>query len=259
MGSFPPVQSVQRALDILVELNRNRVTTVRQLHETTGLPKPTIVRLLQTLVAAGYVSNDPRHGGYQVTSGVSSLSAGFHGDPLVVEAGRASVADLTKRLTWPATIAIFDNNTMIVRFSTIADSPNSPFHVTVNMRLSLASHALGLAYLAFCPPSEQSMLIDMLEQSDAPLQQLPCTRAMFARRIATIRKQGFAERDPTMQPVSSNTIAVPILARDRVLGTVGMTYFRSAYSRNEAIRYFVGDLKSVATVISRNTLALMPE
>ena len=32
----------------------------------------------------GYVANDPRQGGYQVTSGVRGLSSGFHGDPLVV-------------------------------------------------------------------------------------------------------------------------------------------------------------------------------
>ena len=83
-----PVESVRRAIHLLHELNRQRVSSVRHLHHATGLPKPTIVRLLDTLIALGYVVNDRRQGGYQVTSLVRSLSAGFHGDPLVVEAAR---------------------------------------------------------------------------------------------------------------------------------------------------------------------------
>jgi IclR family mhp operon transcriptional activator len=54
MPSFPPVQSVQRALALLTELNRQRVTSVGELHQRTGLPKPTIVRLLETLIAEGF-------------------------------------------------------------------------------------------------------------------------------------------------------------------------------------------------------------
>ena len=75
-----PVESVRRAFHLLHELNRQRVSSVRHLHRATGLPKPTIVRLLDTLIVLGYVVNDPRQGGYQVTSLVRSLSAGFHGD-----------------------------------------------------------------------------------------------------------------------------------------------------------------------------------
>src|SRR4051812_12254290 len=63
-----PVESVRRAIQLLHELNRQRVSSVRHLHHATGLPKPTIVRLLDTLIALGYVVNDRRQGGYQVTS-----------------------------------------------------------------------------------------------------------------------------------------------------------------------------------------------
>ena len=70
MPSFPPVQSVQRALALLIELNRQRVTSVGELHQRTGLPKPTIVRLLETLIARVSRRATSRLGGYQVTSQV---------------------------------------------------------------------------------------------------------------------------------------------------------------------------------------------
>ena len=97
MTSGSPVESVRRAFALLEELNRQRINSVQHLHEATALPKSTIVRLLETLRLLGYVANDPRQGGYQVTSGVRTLSSGFHGDPLVVEAARSWAIEFTRR------------------------------------------------------------------------------------------------------------------------------------------------------------------
>ncbi len=45
--SYAPVQSVQRVLSLLRVLNRRGVSTVDLLHKETGLPKPTVVRMLE--------------------------------------------------------------------------------------------------------------------------------------------------------------------------------------------------------------------
>ncbi|MEX3007713.1 DNA-binding transcriptional regulator [Hoeflea sp. TYP-13] len=253
MTSFSPVRAVERTLLILEHLNQNRVTRVSDLHDATGLPKPTIVRLLQTLEQTGYVSNDPRHGGYQVTSKVTSLSAGFHGDPLVVEAGRAHAAALTNHFMWPATIAILHDDCVIVRYSTIPDSPNSPFHATVNMRLSLNHHALGLAYLAFCPPEQQNMLIKILMQrEEGSKAKIAEKETLLRRKLRTVKEQGFAERDANMEPRSSNTIAMPVMNGERVLGTLGITYYRAAHRRQDAVQKFSGKLQTAVNRISRD-------
>jgi IclR family transcriptional regulator, mhp operon transcriptional activator len=118
MPSFPPVQSVQRALALLTELNRQRVASVGELHRRTGLPKPTIVRLLETLIAEGFAASDSRLGGYQVTSKVAALNSGFHGAPMVIEAARPWAIDLTRKLKWPAAVAVLQENAVFVRFST---------------------------------------------------------------------------------------------------------------------------------------------
>ena len=87
-----------RTLLLLEELNRHRVTSIDRLHKATGLPKSTVVRLMKSLCAMGYAANDRRQGGYAVASRVKSLSNGFHGDPLVVEAARYSGSLITARL-----------------------------------------------------------------------------------------------------------------------------------------------------------------
>ena len=81
MASFPPVQSVVRAIELLQALNRQPVSTVDMLHRQTGFPKPSIVRLLQTLEAKGLVRHAPQPGAYFLTSGVTTLSSGYHSEP----------------------------------------------------------------------------------------------------------------------------------------------------------------------------------
>ena len=231
------VEAAARSLVLLEELNRHRVASIDILHKATGLPKSTVVRLMKSLCAMGYVANDRRQGGYAVTSRVKSLSNGFHGDPLVVEAARPWALAFTAQYHWPAAIAVLDGTSMVVRFSTIPDSPVSPFHGTVNMRLSLLRRALGRAYLAFCPVGERSMLLDLLARSKEPEDRLIGDRKRTQALLAAIRRQGYAERDPTVEPRSSGTIAVPIVGQGKVLATVGMSYFVSALDRTDVQRF----------------------
>jgi IclR family transcriptional regulator, mhp operon transcriptional activator len=68
MACYARVESAWRTLELLKELSRQNVSSLDRLHRMTGLPKPTVVRLLETLISAGYVTNDRRQGGYKITS-----------------------------------------------------------------------------------------------------------------------------------------------------------------------------------------------
>ncbi|WP_439597571.1 IclR family transcriptional regulator domain-containing protein [Falsiroseomonas sp.] len=219
-----------RALSILRELNRQQTTTVDQLHRATDLPKPTVMRLLGTLSAAGLVAKGERGIGYRVTSDVQLLSAGFHGGPLVAEAGRPWAADLTRRLRWPAAIAVRDGARILIAASTAASSTVSPFHATIGMRHSLVTRALGRAYLAFCPEAERRSLLRLLATARDPEDNPPNLQHVVRGIVATVRRQGYALRDPKVEPRSSNTVAVPILQGHAVAGTIGLSFFRSAVS-----------------------------
>jgi IclR family mhp operon transcriptional activator len=250
------VEAAARTLLLLEELNRHRVASIDGLHKATALPKSTIVRLMKSLCAMGYAANDRRQGGYTVASRVKSLSNGFHGDPLVVEAARPWALAFTEQYQWPIAIAVLDKMSVVVRFSTIPDSPVSPFHGTINMHLSLLKRALGRAYLAFCPAPERSMLLDMLARSSEPEDRPAADRRRALAMLTAIRRQGFAERDPMVEPRSSGTIAVPILNDQRVLATVGMTYFMSALDRRDLAQRYAPLIQTLADNISSSVASL---
>jgi IclR family mhp operon transcriptional activator len=225
--AFAPVQAVRKAFALLEAVNRQEFATVKDLHEQTGLPKPTVVRLLQTLVAAGYISQDVRTRGYQVTSTVRQLSIGYHGAPFVIETSKPWANALTKKILWPCAICMLDFDAVTVEYSTITDSPISPFHASLGRRLSLGGRALGRAYLCFCAENEREILRKAMRSSEDPENSGLSDRQIDAL-VAEARRKGYAERDPELQPRSSGTIAVPIKLGERVMATIGITFFRSA-------------------------------
>jgi len=233
--AFAPVQAVTKALEILAELNRGGLESVGDLHQKTGIPKPTVVRLLQTLIATGYVHRDEKTRGYHVTSAIRQLSSGFHGMPRVLEIARPFADQLTREILWPCAVCTLDLDAVVINYSTIPDSPISPFHSSLGRRLSLGGRALGRAYVCFCPADEQQILRNLMRTSDDP-ENSAMDDAAFRRIAARALADGYVQRNSELEPRSSDTIAMPIRSGGRVLATFGITFFKSAMKRERGER-----------------------
>jgi IclR family mhp operon transcriptional activator len=255
MAAARPVNVVVRALQILRALNRQPVSTLDALHKHTAIPKPTIVRLLQTLEAEGLVRRAPQYGAYYLTSEVTALASGFHSEPRIVQASAAVAEALTQDLKWPVSVAVQDGDAMVVRYSTIPHSPLSFFHSTIGMRLSLVTQALGRAYLAFCGGSEQEALLELLTGSASNEERIAAAAPETPAMLAEVRAQGYALRDPRVRPESS-TIAVPIFEGSRVVATIGLTWFSSALTVDQAVERFLPPLREASAAVSQALLAL---
>lgn len=245
MPSYPPIEAVVRGLRVLQAMNQRPVTTVHGLHQQLGLPRPSIVRLLQTLEACGYVMHAPQPGVYLLTSKVEELSCGFHGQPRVVETVAPLLDALTDEIKWPAAIAVPEGDAVVVRYSTIPSSPLALLHSTMGMRLSLVSRALGRAYLAFCEPDVREALIALALASDDE-ENLPARqRQTLEDTLELIRREGHALRAPKVRPVS-RSLAVPLFDARRVVASAGITWFSSSLRDEEAIERYAPLLKEVA-------------
>jgi IclR family mhp operon transcriptional activator len=247
--SFPPVRAVVRTIDLLQALNRQPVSTLDVLHKHTGIPKPSIVRLLESLVSKGLVRHAPQYGAYYLTSLVNTLSSGYHSEPRIVEAARPRLDAVTEAIKWPLAIAVLDVDAVVVRYSTIPNSPLSLLHSTINMRLSLVSRAIGRAYLAFCEADERDTILALLKQSKNPEDAVVHDEQAVREMIEQTRKQGYALRDPSVRPVSG-TLAVPVFDGTHVVASFGMTWFASTLSNDEVVRRYLPQLQEAAQAIS---------
>lgn len=233
--------SLEKALRVLELLNSSAAMRIRDLHDKTGISKPTLVRILATLQEMGFARRISRTAGYAVSSRVLSLSSGFHGVPRVVEIAAPTLDELTERNLWPYSLATLDLDAMVVRYSTIPKSPVAHKQSTIHRRLSLSGRAHGRAYIAFCSPKERELLFrQMSEQECAELQP----------HIPRIRRQGWAARHPSIDP-QTNSFAAPIVTDGgRVVATIGLTYFRRSVGAAEQ-RVLIDTLKEAAFAISR--------
>ena len=229
--SYPPVESVRRAFEILRTLNGLRIGTVGMLHRETRLPKPTVVRMLDTLIADGYVVRDNMCGGYRVTHKVRELDSGYDGIAQIIEASRPCAIDLTRRIKWPVGIGIFDGDAIAIHFWTGSISPWVHANTMLGHRPNLITSAMGRVYMAFCEDEQRDRLIAGF-RADPTLRFGEDEEVQYRALLSRIRRNGFGTRAPNTEPRRNTTIAMPIRYKGEVLASVTVSFFISAVPKS---------------------------
>ncbi|HEX2591592.1 MAG TPA: DNA-binding transcriptional regulator [Rhizomicrobium sp.] len=245
-----PVEPVLRALAVVEALNQGTpVMSLQALAVATNLPKPTVARLLDTLIAGGYVQRLPLRGGYALAERVVRLSGGFRHADAVVEAARPFLSALTAMHKWPLAIATLDHDAMLIRASTLKESPFGTDHSQLNRHTPMLVSALGRAYLAFCPDEERETILSLLRKSNRENNR-PARDPRYIRDLVrTIRRQGYAITAPVPGDPSVG-IAVPILGDGRVHAAMTLRYLSSMFAERAAAQRFLPSLQEAARNIA---------
>ena len=143
---------------------------------------------------------------------------------------------------------------MITCYTTTTLSPLSFFHSPVGMRISYVNLALGRAYLAFCEREAQEAVIEVLRKLGQPIDGAIGADAL--RVLDEVRARGYALRDPRIRPDSA-TMAVPIFEGDRVVASMGLTWFSKVLKPQQAVDRFLPLLLDASGQVSAQ-LARMP-
>ena len=234
------IEPVRRSFALLEALSTRPHGTISALAEETRLPRPTVVRLLKTLVELGYATQVSRQIGYRLTDRVLGLAQGIRFIDHFVDAAAPHMRRFTQEHGWPLYLGTISHRAITIRYSTAAESPMSFERAALQRRSPVMSGALGRVWLAFCSADERrAALRDLGVRQDARL------TAAFAR----ILRDGYAFTiEP--RPRRLQGIAVAIRKHDRVLGCVSMRFTRSAMDEAEAGARFGPPLKALAAAIA---------
>lgn len=242
MADDKTVRALTRGLAVLEVLNHARACSLKHLHATTGIAKPTLLRLLRTLAAAGYVRRGMVDGLYRPTVNIRRLGGDMDADARLAEIAAPILDDLRNELGWPSDLAIYHRQAMEIvessRFRKPFDLPfgimpardNGPLVYRVPMLLS----GLGRVYLAYCTePARQQILTELAASAD-PNDRLARDRRRVDRIVAATRAQRYGVRDPAyLNDVSA--FAVPILGDDGLLGCINLLWFAGAHRMSDMI------------------------
>lgn len=244
------VQSLTRGLAIIEALNRGRVSSLATLHAVTGLPKSSLVRLLETLIEAGYVVRISRREGYALTDAVLRLSSGVRHRDLVVDVARPLMEAFTRRYKWQVSLATSETDSMLIRFSTRHISPFAREENFLNRRVGMLQSALGRAYFAWCSDDEREFVLNALRAAGDMLA-LPERRADLDALLARVRADGYATTErPRSNPTRSFAVPVMEPGEDGPLGALALFYYRSTMTEAQATRRYLPLLQALAEEIS---------
>jgi IclR family mhp operon transcriptional activator len=238
---------------VIEVLNRRRVTPLEALHADTGLPKSTLVRLLETLIDAGYVARISRREGYALTENVLRLSAGVRHRDLMVDVARPLLEAFTREHKWQVTLATREGDVMLVRATTRDISPFAREPIFLNRQVPMLRSAIGRAYFAWCSRQEQEVILKLIAANEPGEVEAAGGEGAIAATAERVRRDGYATIVwPSGDPWRS--FSIPILDRsagDQPLGSVVIFYYGSVMAEAEAVARYLAPMRDLADAIAQ--------
>jgi IclR family transcriptional regulator, acetate operon repressor len=215
------VQSLDRAFQLLEHLaDAGGESRLSELSAASGLPLPTIHRLMRSLVNRGYVRQEPSR---LYTLGPRLIRLGESASRMLATWARPHLAELVEATGESANLAMRDGDEVVY----VAQAPSRHavrMFTEVGRRLPMHSTGVGKALLAQLPSEEVRAIVARTGLPGATPNTITDLDALLAALERT-REQGYA-LDEGEQEVGVSCIAVgvpdaPTLAAISVSGPAG--------------------------------------
>ncbi|WP_254020057.1 IclR family transcriptional regulator domain-containing protein [Mesorhizobium escarrei] len=249
MPAFDPVTAVLRALEVLRLVNQLDHASVAEIHRQTGIPKATVLRMVETLINAGYVAREDGAATYTATGKCLLLSNGLQVHARMTAKAAPILNVFRRKVGWPSDFGIFDGDAMVIA-ATNREFGTLSLNRKPGARAPMLLSALGRAYLAFCPADEQERILQALRLSKNPLDELAKDRAGTTKLLKQTRARGYSVSDreylDTIYEGAIWGIGVPVMAAGQVVASLNVMFLRKAMSMDSGIKTLLRPLQQVA-------------
>ncbi len=225
MDERQEVKSVKKALRALTFLNANGESTVTQVASAIGVPRTTSYRLLETLVAEGYVEKQLHSDVYRLTSQVERLSVGFTDTDLVVEVAKPLIRRIGAEIGWPLALATPRGKDMVVRVTTDYDTSLAIDRYMIGFATPILHAPTGYCFLAYCEDEVRESILEIARASNPMPDVLRHGGRYLAQILNTTRAKGFSHI--CFAEYLEGGLAVPLLVGGRAVGGIIMRYIKS--------------------------------
>lgn len=250
MVGYSHVRSLQRGLEVLQAVNQKNGLKAAEIAKITGIPRPTVYRLLETLEEMRLIVRDHSSDIWRVTLHAKSLSSGFRDEDWIIQTAVPEMVRLGRQILWPLDLVKFRNSVMEIRESTHNFSPYAIEHGMVGLGLPVLDTAGGRAYLAFSPDEEREHVLATLEMElgvrppyltpDGPLDMVldQCRELGIG-----YRREGFRK--------GTTSLSVPIFYDGRVIACLTIIFIKSAQNFAAGVEQYRDKLLASSQAIGR--------
>jgi DNA-binding IclR family transcriptional regulator len=207
------VSALQRGFEVLDCIAAaQRPMTNADVSTLTGIPRPTVSRLLGTLVSLGHLRQPPGSDRYELASGLVRLAEAFLGNIDVRAWARPHLATLAEGTGVSALLGLREGNEMLVVEAVRSRSAVAVFRADVGTRMVIATSALGRAWLSGTDAVTRDTLMAGWRAGTAKTNKDRLPDQAFAALAAEMRdvpERGYALSLGDWHP-DINAVAVPV-------------------------------------------------
>ncbi|HEX2075613.1 MAG TPA: IclR family transcriptional regulator C-terminal domain-containing protein [Geodermatophilus sp.] len=260
-----PVESLSRGLQVLQVLQDVRAASLHDLHLATGIPKPTLTRILWTAYQHGLVWQRMVDGAFLPSHTLQRRVETDDGEWLA-EIASPVLSELSSRVQWPSVFSVprldymetLETNSSRTYFDALPPRPRG-------YRVNMLGSASGRAYLAFCPQQELEAVVARLRHRNSPADRLAFDDEALRRLVESTRRRGYSVRAPDFggdhdRPRSEvddgrESIAMPVRLDGRVAGCINVTWRREVLSLPTAVQRHLEDLRAAVRTVEERARA----
>lgn len=255
------IAALARGLEVLRLLQSIGPMPLHILHERSGIPKASLLRILKTLHESGMIWQRMADGAYVPSYSLTALANRIDREHELVEIASPVLKALTDEVKWPSVLAVPRLTHMEVietnaRSSYFADIPLGPIGFRVNMLRS----ASGRAFFSFCEKPMRDAILERLQRSTHKGDRLARNPSYVDKLKRETRDLGYALRDPDFggdfdedRPQiddERDSLGVAIQVSGHVPGAINVTWSRRAMDRTTAVQRLAGPTIAAAAEIA---------
>jgi len=254
------INALERGLTVLRCLEENSGKSLAAIHQTTGIPKPSLLRILETLEKNRFAWRAIGDGHYRRSISLATQQRFDEQTTRIAEVAAPFLEQLQRKVLWPSDILVCRNNRLeLVETSRRQSNLGLTFY-RIGFQVDMFLSAPGRAYLAFCKPEERTAILAHARDNPPTIAR---SRAVLTTELADIldatRLVGYGSRDPQFGGSAADiaevddgldAIAVPILRAGRVLACMNLVWPRKYKLKAKIVADHLGDLQQTAQAIA---------
>lgn len=203
------IASLARGLELLRCFSaNNQVLGNQELAKMTGLPKPTIARITNTLVSLGYLKQLPNSTKYTLDIGVLSLGYAALSNISIRNIAHQYMEEMSQYVQAPVAMATRDRLNMVY-IDVVQIETALNMRRPIGSTLPLHSSSMGRACLAATPERERNFLLDALKQKNP--ENWPAIKRSLERAFRDYQDYGYCLSLGEWHK-EVNSVAVPLVS-----------------------------------------------
>lgn len=241
-------RSIDRALDIIETFTfRDPELTLVEISRRTGLPIATVHRAIQTMMARGYIEQDPISGKYRLGMEFVRVGGIVIQRIDLVKVATPFLRELSRKTEQHANLSIYDRGEALCLIN-IESFHSFRQGIQVGQRLPIYAGALSKVILAYLPLEKIAELISDNLVSYTP--QTIAQKEALLDELTVIRLKGYAESRGELA-LGAAALAAPVYNyKNKVVAGISVSGPEHFYN-GDKVEFFRQELLTTAAEISR--------